>query len=45
MIPVARRQQAWTHLALSDPSTGEPYVYRAKEAPHAEAAVESQPHA
>ncbi|MBA3948824.1 MAG: hypothetical protein H0X44_02635 [Acidobacteria bacterium] len=27
-----RRQQAWTHLAVNDPSTGEPYVYRAKGA-------------
>lgn len=27
-----RRQQAWTHLTVNDPATGEPYVYRAKGA-------------
>ena len=27
-----RRQQAWTHLAVNDPHTGEPYRYQPKGA-------------
>jgi hypothetical protein len=27
-----RRQQAWTHLTVNDPETGQPYVYQAKGA-------------
>ncbi|MDQ3169981.1 MAG: hypothetical protein M3Q55_07595 [Acidobacteriota bacterium] len=27
-----RRQQAWTHLAVTDPETGEPYRYQSKGA-------------